>query len=419
MIGKIKQSGLVIVIACLVCFLCFISVSLGQELIPAPGTVIDKSNIDKYKHLFPDDFYRAFTDGWGVAKPLVIKVKETVKEMPVLEREREASEKNRGKYQLDSEGYIATDYRNIVGLPFPGVDPSDPDFAVKLMWNYDLKYQFDSIKGTDGLQMSRRKGERIALSLPITKRLSLTNRLFDDPKPYISNRNNCRRMIIIRLLYPPSIRDTMQMIWEPIDPRQESVMFVYVPSLRRTMRAETGESSTPVPMATTAPDDMEIFGGRIPDFNFKFIKEQKVLAVPHAKQFYMDTKHVRKVVKDLDHFPIQTDTWEVRDVYVIEITSKDPLYPQSKKLIYIEKEHPIAYYGVAYDRAGELWKVWMAERRVMQIKSGEKMNRQWSQFGIDIQMGFTEYAVFQKETVNGFDYNENMFTSNSLRQMAR
>jgi len=419
MIRRIKKSGLVMVIACLLFSLCFISVSFGQELIPAPGTVIDKSNIDKYKHLFPDGFYRAFTDGWGAIKPLVIKVKETVKKMPVLEREREASEKNQGKYQLDSEGYIATDYKNIVGLPFPGIAPGDPDFAVKLMWNFDLKYQFDSLEGAGMLVMNKRAGEKIALTIPTVKRLTLANRLFDDPKPYIQTRNDSREMLMMRVVYPPIQRNVIMLVWEHMDPRKDSVTFSYIPSLRRVLRAETGEKSTPLPSSTQSADDTETFGGRIPNFNFKFVREQKLLAVTHARPLDWDTKDAPRLVKELDHYPIQTDTWEVRDVYVIEIASKSPLYPQSKKLIYIDKEHPISYYGIAYDRAGELWKVWMAERNVFQIKTGEKMNRQYAQLGIDVQMGFSDYTIFSGDTVNGLSYNEDMFTINAMRQLAR
>jgi len=53
------------------------------------------------------------------------------------------------------------------------------------------------------------------------------------------------------------------------------------------------------------------------------------------------------------------DVWEKRRVYVVEGTSKLPQYAYSKRVIFIDKEVWLIPYSDIYDRAGELWKIWI------------------------------------------------------------
>ena len=53
------------------------------------------------------------------------------------------------------------------------------------------------------------------------------------------------------------------------------------------------------------------------------------------------------------------DTWEKRNVWVVEGVSKLPQYAYSKRVIFIDKETLGVIYSDIYDRSGELWKVWV------------------------------------------------------------
>ena len=67
-----KSFGLMVVTACLALSLGVTTASFGQEALPQPGEVIDKSNIEKYKHLFPEEFLEAFLEQLDLRETLVI-----------------------------------------------------------------------------------------------------------------------------------------------------------------------------------------------------------------------------------------------------------------------------------------------------------------------------------------------------------
>ena len=86
--------------------------------------------------------------------------------------------------------------------------------------------------------------------------------------------------------------------------------------------------------------------------DWKFLGEKEVLGAFHS-----------------DNFPVKwaegaadwafDDEWEKRKVYVVEGVSKLPQYAYSKRVLYIDKEIYAIPYTDMYDRAGELWKIWI------------------------------------------------------------
>jgi hypothetical protein len=116
--------------------------------------------------------------------------------------------------------------------------------------------------------------------------------------------------------------------------------------------------------------------------------------------------------------PYSSDNWEVRDVYVIEIKSKDPRYPQSKKQIYIDKECLAILYAIAWDRAGVVWKVWSYGYIERPLADGDKTHIFSVNYGIDVQFGLatSSFADF-KVNGNGFTYSD--FTPSALLKIGR
>ena len=51
--------------------------------------------------------------------------------------------------------------------------------------------------------------------------------------------------------------------------------------------------------------------------------------------------------------------WEMRNGYVMEGISKLPQYAFSKRVLYLDKGTYECAYSDMYDRAGELWKIWI------------------------------------------------------------
>ncbi len=411
----IKKYGLV-TLMCAVCCLNLISLSYGEEMLPSPGTVIDKTNYVQYKHLFPEEFLPAFTDMWGLGlDPHSIIVGEPT-QVKIMKEFREANEKNRGRYELDGEGYVNAPTETIVGQPFYGVDKNDPNFTQKFMWNYDFRYLGDGLEQSTITFSKRRRESRLGVDKKANYQTYFSGRQVLDPKPYMNNTSKLRVATMLWFLHPPVNKNLINLLLTPLDPRLENTGFVYVPAFRRVLRTESSERSTPLANSTQAPDDFNIFWGRIPEFNFKYVGEQTVLCVIESKVKSITLKEALTYKM----FPYDRTGWEPRKVHVIDIIPKNPAYPQSRKRVYIDPEVHLAVYGTAWDRAGALWKVWFASYKSFSMPDAEHKSRtQIIQWGVDVQMGYSTTFGFGEYDFNSKVIPEGAYTPAGVRMLAK
>ncbi|MBI5606462.1 MAG: DUF1329 domain-containing protein [Deltaproteobacteria bacterium] len=385
------------------------SLSFGQE-IPKPGTTIDKSNYKKYIHLFPEEFLPAFEDGWGLISPIQMKVVES-KPISVPREYLALSAKNKNKYSLDTHGNLTGGY-NREGFPFPDLQRNDKDFVTKFMWNYDSRYVFDEDTDHGGNSFEKRKGEDLRWTKFQYIFCYFKDRLVVSPKPDLPNPQGIYKASLIQFLYPDSIKNTMVLVYRYVDPKKPDDSYLFLPSMRRVIRAEAGQRSIPAMGTIAAGDDVWGFDGRITEFSYKLVGEQKVLGITD------NTFHPRSANWKKNDLPFPYDNYEVRDTYVIDIKPKDPKYPQSRKRIWVDKEDgSTIYYIIAWDRAGKVWKIWMQPMR-RHAMLGIKYPILDGAFGIDVQFGMATYYS-PEITVNDQKYTYNDFSPASLLKRGR
>jgi hypothetical protein len=328
------------------------TVCFGQQ-IPAPGTVIDKDNYKQYEGLFPPEYIPAFVDGFGgLMIPQKIKVVET-KSHPMASQFVALSEQNKGKYSLSSGGHILGGWKRM-GLPFPDLDKSDKEFATKLMWNYAGRYQGDEEKNFC-YNVQLRKGEAIRWNMSNVYWIYFVNRLVNDPKPLMENPMGVSRTVLIEITFPESLKNTMTQGIRFMDPLKADELYAYVPSLRKVVRNDETSVTAPVVGSMTALDDMDGFDGKTNEFTYTFVGEQKVLADlggnALGRKFLDEVKKGNKLFS-----PVSQGS--IRDAYVVDIVSRNPAYPQSRKRIWLDKENLCIFWAVSYDKADKPWKIW-------------------------------------------------------------
>ena len=396
-------------------FCLFLSIpAIAQDVLPKPGERIDKSNIEKYKHLFPDFWLDAFHTGFdGFIAPLSITIKKT-EPNPMPKEFLAATALNKGKYALDDEEYITGgDYKDIIGYPFPDLDVNDPRFALKLMWNYDYKYTMDDMRG-HFLNFEKRKGASVSVTEVENWLISFQGRLFDSPKPLYETRQNYRKANLIRNLAPPVQRNFLTLLIRHIDQKESDTTYLYLPTMRRVLRGEAGQRSTPIMSSTQAPDDFFGFSGRIPEFNYKLLGEQKAVGMAHSTWNFETMKD-----KEIgDYIPVETEGWEVRDVYKIEIIPKNEKYPQGRKVIWIDKETMYPHFAAAWDRAGALWKVWQIPQTQLKNNSGSGTMPYATNLGIDLQLGYCVQMISTWK-LNGNGVKDTHISPAAMRRLAR
>ena len=315
-----------------------------------PGDAITADNMDKYTQLLSPGMEWAVRYGWRirVAEPRHV-------EMPRAYRE--ATEKYLGQPKLAPDGLRVANWT--AGQPFPKIDPNDPQIALKIMWNYsygfaatdDLDAQnFDADTGTIG----KNRGMTVERHYMIDdlRRLYFTGRLVVDPKPELPNPDGIRYKESLHPLSEPfDLKGVGATFYRYIDPDRQDDSWLYLPQLRRVRRLSTAQRSDALFGQDSDVDSYYGFSGHIAWMDWKFLGERTVLGVMHAQ-------HAPVKWQDPEDWAFD-DIWEPRRVYVIEGTSKLPQYAYGKRILFIDKEGYVVTHSDIYDRAGQLWKVWV------------------------------------------------------------
>jgi len=316
----------------------------------APGDTITEQNVDKVKELVSPGLEWCIRHGWPitVAEPQRI-------EWPKAYRE--ATEKYSGQVKMAPDGLMLQNY--VAGQPFANLDPKDPQFAIKIMFNYD--YNFFVTDDVDLRNFDADTGA-IADHGPMTierhflldhfRRLFWNGRLYVDPKPEKPNPNGYRRQEgLYPIIEPYDLKGVGAVSNRYLDPAKQDDSWLYLPSLRRVRRLSTAQRSDALFGQDTDVDSYGGYAGQIGWMDWKYLGERDMLAVAHAR--HVPVKWDAKVDWAFD------DSWEMRHMYVVEGVSKLLQYAYSKRVLFIDKEAWGIPYSDIYDKAGGLWKIWI------------------------------------------------------------
>ncbi|TMB04591.1 MAG: DUF1329 domain-containing protein [Deltaproteobacteria bacterium] len=271
----------------------------------------------------------------------------------------EATEKYASQVQLAADGLTILHY--VAGQPFPNLQLADPAIGVKIMWNYEyrpypgtddfVEYDFPTYSASlnTGAPMTIERDLRIGEA----RRLYYNGRLVVPPTPEMPNGSGLRfQEFVGPVLAPFDLKGIGLITYRFIDPGQQDMSFLYLPALRRVRRLSTAQRSDALLGTDADPDSFWGYGGHIAWMQWRFLGEREMLGVLHG-----------------EHYPIQRcpgaadfmfcDAWEKRTVYAIEGISKLAQYAYGKRVIYVDKQAMVVAYEDIFDKAGELWKVWI------------------------------------------------------------
>jgi hypothetical protein len=316
----------------------------------SPGDKINAQNVDKVKDLISPGMEWCIKRGW----PITIGESKRI-EWPKAYKE--ATEKYASQAKLTPDGLDVKNY--VAGMPFPQIDPKDPQVAYKIMWNYS--YQFLTTDDVDLRNFDADTGS-IADHGPMSverhflldhfRRLFWTGRLYVDPKPEKPNPNGYRaQQGLYPILEPFDLKGVGALGNRYVDSGKQDDSWLYLPSLRRVRRLSTAQRSDALFGQDTDVDSYYGYAGHIAWMDWKYLGEKDVIAAFHSKHY--PVKWHEKVDWAFD------DVWEKRRVYVLEGVSKLPQYAYSKRVLFIDKEAWVMPFTDIYDRSGELWKIWI------------------------------------------------------------
>ena len=316
-----------------------------------PGDVVNKANVDQVATLISPGVE------WCVKHGMVMKIV-PYKKIDWDKAYKEATEKHSGQVKLAPDGRSIVGY--VSGMPFPNIDPNDPQIAQKVMWNYEHKpfvtddgdlRNFDADTGPVS-ESGPMQVERHFL-LDHLRSLAYTGRLYVDPKPELPNPDAVRgKSSLHPILEPFDLKGVGETGIRYLSPDRQDDTWLYLPSLRRVRRLSSAQRSDALFGQDTDADSYGGYAGQIPWFEWKFIGEKEILSSFHSEAFPV------KYCDGAGDF-IFCDNWEKRKAYVIEGVPKLPQYTYGKRLIFIDKETYYIAFSDIFDRSGQLWKVWV------------------------------------------------------------
>ncbi len=331
-----------------------------------------------------------------------------------------ATEQYSSQVKIRADGLALENW--VAGQPFPKIDTADPDVAKKIMYNYEARWgetddlditNFDADTGAIGKEGSGMTVEKHFI-LDHFKRLYFRGRLYLDPKPsFEPNKDEARyKESLHPIIEPFDLKGTGFTYYRYLDPNRHDDSWLYLPQLRRVRRLSSAQRSDALFGQDTDLDSYGGYAGSIAWADWKFLGEKTVLAAMHGQNWPV------KYGEGSGDFGFD-DTWEKREVYVVESKSKLPQYAYSKRIIFVDKQAWVIPYTDIYDQAGELWKVWVNLYRMRKAPfdgaTEEPDTMPWlpSIFMVDIQLDHATRAAlpsnrFEREV--GWSFNKNQAT---------
>jgi hypothetical protein len=131
--------------------------------------------------------------------------------------------------------------------------------------------------------------------------------------------------------------------------------WVYVPTLRRVRRISTAQRTDAISGTDFTLDDLFSFNGIVPQYDWKCLGEQDILAPMNTK--VKGYPYVKEQNFGPYGLSFASDRWELRHAVVVRMDPKNEDHPYAWKDIYLDKQTLQPLYSMAYDQKDELWKI--------------------------------------------------------------
>jgi len=312
----------------------------SSDTIP-PGTQITLQNWQQYKKFMPVGIQAMFSQGYpfkvGSGPEFTIEVGPTIP-VPMAKRLREDTEKYSGQAKLrkvESGGYTVDGY--VAGVPFP--KPSGDLAGQEVLYNIFFGF------------------------IPPIYRYVTSSSFIDisDPgmpinPPYGKGYLQSARYFVFA---PEQTRYTTQLAQQPDDPQKVQEIYVFLPSLRRSLRLSSAARCSPILGSDWVQDDnSDGMAFQIPSFDVKLVGQKKILFLVHANNPAMYQNENYNLKSAVPAFPSpKVGKWELRKVMIVDTNPLPSVgtYCYGHKLAYIDPDTWTQLGWDFYDVNGKFW----------------------------------------------------------------
>ncbi|MFN8545361.1 MAG: DUF1329 domain-containing protein [Candidatus Binatia bacterium] len=245
----------------------------GTEIAPGlkVGDTLDEKNADLARDLLPPEIVEHYRKG---------EYRNPIDSWPegIIHRDRsfeEASEGNAGKYDIDPEtGTIVEkasgrmNLTDIYGMPFPKIDPGDPQGGLKALWNsYVNWWTQGSYHMLAGIVWVMPKG----LDRQSIQEVWFQYYLNQNPRYRRPNPQGFAWQSLSNATTPADLQGTASLTWRYVDPKKRDAVWAYVPALRRVRATSPNNRSDGLLGSDLSQDDGNFVDVKVEDFTWKTI----------------------------------------------------------------------------------------------------------------------------------------------------
>jgi hypothetical protein len=380
------------------------------------GDVLGPSNWEAARDLLPDEILGHYRTGEYQNRivDLAAPGLRSIQNPPDFQKETVA---NHGRYALGPSGSIVDPQSGrqpafVMGLPFPDIDPKDPQAGAKIVWNYSYAtwYRGDFHFLTELVMLGRGGVER-RIGTDVRQHIY-------DGAPEARDRENPDNLLlqtVARVIEPADLNGTVSLTWRFRDAERHDSLWTYVPGLRKPRQVSPLNRSDGFLGSDISIDDGPFFDGKPEDFTYRLVerRDQLVLIDPFSVRGEAELVAGpapdggwRTIWKSVPRIGADDPSWKGlpwapvsavlgrRPVWIVEAVPKDPNYLYGRLVLRFDAETYRGTWASKYDRAGTLLTSY-------QVSTGAYYNpdgRTWvSTGGIAVQAG--ESFLYHRATV--------------------
>jgi hypothetical protein len=422
---------------------------------PAVGDVITAANAGQLEGWIPDEIRPYLAQDFPELRMRVAEAGDYTPHAAYVD----ATVKYACQPRLDERGNLV-DY--VAGQPFPysewakeatghrcDLSADDPQFALKLAWNVNYRWQGSGFNYPQwGFSYMRNGGKDLwRLGQGVYRRTYFSHRADLLPKGHeLVEGTDVEWAEFIEVLDPFDLRGTMFLLFRYTDPKKEDDTWAYVPSLRRVRRISTTQKSDSLLGTEFTFEDFYLFAGYVLDQKWTFGGESRKLGALNSdrkcfpanlgEEFQRRTEGFIRLASEEEWsvckwgpfgaLPFIDERWEKRNVFMLEDVPKQKGHPYSLRKIWYDKETLWPFYSLTYDRAGNPYKlfahvsVW-TEDDSNPINHDKRVIMGRALTGVNLQSMNSHVTQFYTSNVYPFDgeASERFFDVTRLKKQAR
>ncbi|MDJ0851751.1 MAG: DUF1329 domain-containing protein [Myxococcota bacterium] len=366
---------------------------LGLLLAPAagadvePGDTVTFANREQVRGLIPDELFPFVADDFPELEMKIVATGDYAPHQVYVD----ATVQYACQANLDDKGLIQN---YTAGQPFPysewakeatghkcDLTEDDPQFALKLAWNVNYRWQ-----GGSGLNlphwgfsnMRNRGKETWRIAEGEYRRTYFSHRadILPSGTHQLDEGTDVEWAEFFDVKTPFDLRGTMFLLYRYTTDKEDDT-WAYVPALRRVRRIAATQKSDSLLGTEFTLEDFYIFAGYVWDHQWEFKGESVKLGPMNSKRVcfpsVISETEARKETgmtrlgneKEWNHcsfgpyraLAFDGETWEKRTAFQLDDIPRQKGHPYSRKMIWYDKETMMPLYSMMYDRAGKPYRI--------------------------------------------------------------